>query len=128
MAKTNKLKFSKKEWFWYILSLTVVFVGLVFAIIGIIGSHLPVKASDNWVTISEKAWLSNWSNMGYRLWGIILILAGTAVFCFCLTMFAREGDRDSERALRRAQRLAAANAVKQEQPAVVEAEEVAPKA
>ncbi len=122
MAKTKKFNFSKKEWFFYILSLTVIFVGLVFAIIGIIGSHLPVKASDNWVTISENAWLTNWSHMGYRLWGIILLLAGTAVFCLSLTLFAREGDRDSERAARRAQRLAATNLSTEEK--VVEAEEV----
>lgn len=122
MAKTKKFNFSKKEWFFYILSLTVIFVGLVFAIIGIIGSHLPVKASDNWVTISENAWLANWSHMGYRIWGIILLLAGTAVFCLSLTLFAREGDRDSERAARRAQRLAATNISTEEK--VVEAEEV----
>ena len=122
MAKTKKFNFSKKEWFFYILSLTVIFVGLVFAIIGIIGSHLPVKASDNWVTISENVWLTNWSHMGYRIWGIILLLAGTAVFCLSLTLFAREGDRDSERAARRAQRLAATNISTEEK--VVEAEEV----
>ena len=111
MAKEKKLKLSKKEWFWYGLCLFLAFVGLVFAVIGIIGTHLPVKASDNWVTVSEKAWLSNWSHMGYRQWGIALLCGGLALFALLLTFFSRESDRDNERAIRRAQRLAAMNQV-----------------
>lgn len=106
MAKEKKFNFSKKEWAWYIICLFIAFVGLVFAIIGIIGDHLPVKASDNWVRISEAAWLTNWSPMGYRYWGIILLCGGLVIFSFALTFFSRESDRDSERAARRAQRLA----------------------
>ena len=120
MAKQKKFNFSKKEWFWYILTLSLAFVGLVFAIIGIIGDHLPVKASENWVSISEKAWLSNWSHMGYRYWGIILLCGGLIIFSLALTLFSRESDRDNERALRRAQRLAAMDQASN----VVEAEEV----
>ena len=83
MANQKKLNLSKKEWFWYILTLFLAFVGLVFAIIGIIGDHLPV------------------------------------IFSFALTFFSRESDRDNERAIRRAQRLAAMS----EAENVVEAEE-----
>ena len=72
----------------------------------IVGDHLPVKASDNWVIISEKAWLSNWSGLGYRFWGIILVVAAAVLSAIVLTVSAREGDRDTERAQRRAQRLA----------------------
>lgn len=116
MAKkeSKKLNLSKKEWFWYILTLSIAFVGLVFAIIGIIGDHLPVKGSDNWVATSEAAWLTNWSHMGYRYWGIILLVGGLVAFSLCLVLFSRESDRDSERASRRAQRLAAMSAVSQE--------------
>ena len=103
----KKFNFSKKEWAFYIVTLLIAFTGLVFAIIGIIGDHLPVKASENWVAISEKAWLTSWSPMGYRYWGIILLCGGLIIFSFALTFFSRESDRDSERAARRAQRLAA---------------------
>ena len=113
MAKDKKFNFSKKEWAWYIITLSLAFIGLVFAIIGVIGDHLPVKASDNWVRISEAAWLSNWSHMGYRYWGIILLGGGLVIFSLALTFFSRESDRDSERAARRAQRLAAMNQVKE---------------
>ena len=57
--------------------------------------------------------------MGYRYWGIILLAAGTLIGCTALTMFARSGDRDSERALRRAQRLSVTS---EEEPVVKEVE------
>lgn len=97
---------SRKEITWYVIAGILAFVGLVFVVFGIVGDHLPVLSSDNWVLISENAWLKNWSGMGYRYWGLILLAAGTAIAVTSLAFFARSGDRDSERAARRAQRLA----------------------
>ena len=42
------------------------------------------------------------------LLGLILFLIGSLLAVICLAVFAREGDRDAERALRRAQRLGVA--------------------
>ena len=101
--KTKKL--SIKETVWYLISAFFGLAGLVFLVVGIVGEHLPVLASENGILLSEKAWLTNWSPLGYRYWGIILILAATLLAVICLTLFAREGDRDVERAARRAQRV-----------------------
>lgn len=98
-------KITKKEIVFYVIAGVIGIVGLFSLVLGIVGEHLPVLASDNWILTSEAAWLSNWSHMGYRFWGLILIGAATLLACVCLTLFAREGDRDQERALRRAQRL-----------------------
>ena len=117
--KKKKTSLPRKEIAWYVFDSFLAVVGLTFIVIGIVGDHLPVKSSDNWVLISEAAWLSNWSHMGYRYWGIILLAAGTLIGCTALTMFARSGDRDSERALRRAQRLAVTS---EEEPVVKEVE------
>ena len=117
--KKKKTSLPRKEIAWYVFSSFLAVVGLTFIVIGIVGDHLPVKSSDNWVLISEAAWLSNWSHMGYRYWGIILLAVGTLIGCTALTMFARSGDRDSERALRRAQRLAVTS---EEEPVVKEVE------
>lgn len=119
MATKQKAKIKKKEIFWYALASVIALTGLVFVVFGIIGDHLPVLASDNWVRNSEKAWLIPWLNFGYRQAGIILILIGAFIAMLALTLFAREGDRDAERNLRRAQRLAI------EQEPVAEAEVVA---
>lgn len=102
----KKIHLKKKEIVCYCIAGFLAFVGLVFLVFGIVGDHLPVKASDNWILISEKAWLSNWSQIGYRYWGIILILVGAVFAAIVLTVSAKEGDRDTERAQRRAQRLA----------------------
>ena len=117
--KKKKTSLPRKEIAWYVFASFLAVVGLTFIVIGIVGDHLPVKSSDNLVLISEAAWLSNWSHMGYRYWGIILLAAGTLIGCTALTMFARSGDRDSERALRRAQRLAVTS---EEEPVVKEVE------
>ena len=117
--KKKKISLPRKEIAWYVFASFLAVVGLTFIVIGIVGDHLPVKSSDNWVLISEAAWLSNWSHMGYRYWGIILLAAGTLIGCTALTMFARSGDRDSERALRRAQRLSVTS---EEEPVVKEVE------
>ena len=103
--KEKTKKISKKEIVWYSIAGFIGFVGLFFLILGIVGENLPVVYSDNWILYSEPLWLSNWSGMGYRYWGLILFLAGSLLAVICLSVFARETDRDSERASRRAQRL-----------------------
>ena len=103
--KEKTKKISKKEIVWYSIAGFIGFVGLFFLILGIVGENLPVVYSDNWILYSEPLWLSNWSGMGYRYWGLILFLAGSLLAVICLSIFARETDRDSERASRRAQRL-----------------------
>lgn len=109
MSKAKKLTLTKKEIVFYAIAAFLATVGLVFLVFGIVGTYLPVLASDNWILVSENAWLTNWSHMGYRYWGLILIGVGAIIAIICLTYFAKAGDRDEERALRRAQRLAIAS-------------------
>ena len=115
---TKKTFLPRKELVWYAIAATLATLGLVFLVFGIIGSHLPVKASDNWVKNSENTWLVPWSKMGYRWWGLIILGVGLAIGIIALCVFARSGDRDSERAQRRAQRLA----LEEEEEEVVEVE------
>ncbi len=125
--KNTQKKLPGKELAWYIIAGFIALVGLVFLVFGIIGAHYPGLASDNWVAISEAAWLTNWSKMGYRWWGLILLGVGAVLAAICLNVFARSGDRDEERALRRQQRLALEQeAASEAQPEIVpvESEEV----
>ena len=108
MSKTPK-KLSNKEIAWYVVASIIATVGLVFLVFGIVGDHFPGDFKDNWIASSENGWLKNWSNMGYRWWGLILLGIAAFIAIVSLTVFAKEGDRDSERALRRAQRLAMAS-------------------
>lgn len=79
-------------------------LALIFLSFGIAGDHFAGKASENWVSASEKAWLA-WSKMGYRWWGVIDLAAGALITVIALNATARTDDRDEERALRRKQRL-----------------------
>ena len=109
MAKKSPKKISKKERNWYIFASIVATIGLLFLIFGIIGDHFPGNYADNWVASSENGWLKNWSKLGYRYWGLILLGIGALVAIISLTVFAKEGDRDAERAARKAQRLGLAS-------------------
>lgn len=122
MEKKSTKKLSTKEIVWYSIAAFFALAGLVFLVVGIVGEHLPMLASENGILISEKAWLTSWSPLGYRYWGIILVGAAALLAVVCLTLFAREGDRDSERALRRAQRLGIAKEEATEVPSEPKAE------
>lgn len=122
MASPKK---NKKETAWYVFAALIGLTGIVFLVFGIVGDHFPGLYSDNWIASSENAWLTNWSHMGYRWWGIILIIAAAVIASIALTVFAKEDDRDSERMLRRQQRLAMSAVVDEvpaEQPSSDEAD------
>lgn len=115
MSETKARKLTGKELTWYIVAGVIALLGLLFVLFAVIGDFLPVLSSKNWVSESEKVWLTSWSPLGYRWWGLIFLGAGTLISVISLSVFAREGDRDEERALRRAQRLALEAEVSSEQ-------------
>ena len=105
MAEKKARKLTGKELVWYVIAGVLALLGLIFIVFAIIGDFLPVLAEDNWVTQSEAVWLTSWTPMGYRYWGLTLIGVAAVVAAIALNFFAREGDKDEERAIRRAQRL-----------------------
>ena len=100
-------KLSSKELFWYVLAGLLGVTGLTFLVFGIVGDHFPGLYEDNWIAASENGWLKNWSGLGYRYWGIILLCGAAFIAIVALAVFAKEGDRDVDRERRRAQRLGA---------------------
>ena len=105
MAKSPK-KISNKELTWYVIAIIIGVVGLTSLVFGIIGEHFPGLYSDNWIAAGEAGWIKAWSGLGYRWWGIILLAIAVFLAVVVGNVFAKEGDRDVERALRRQQRLA----------------------
>ena len=122
MAEKKARKLSGKELAWYIVAGVLALLGLIFIVFAIVGDFLPVLAEDNWVTNSEAVWLTSWTPFGYRYWGLILISAAGVIAAIALNYYAREGDKDEERALRRAQRLGLVDEDVVEAPAGSEAE------
>lgn len=105
MAEKKARKLTGIELAWYIFAGLVALLGIIFIVFAIIGDFIPALAEDNWVLQSEKVWLTSWTPMGYRYWGLTLIGVAAVVAAIALNYFAREGDKDEERAIRRAQRL-----------------------
>ena len=105
MAEKKARKLSGRELAWYIVASAFALLGLIFIVFAIVGDFLPVLAEDNWVTNSEAVWLTSWTPFGYRYWGLILFAIAGVIAALALNYYAREGDKDEERALRRAQRL-----------------------
>lgn len=90
-------KIEKKELRLYIASGLVAIVGVVFLILGIVGSHLSPR-SDLY-KIQE--------NFSWRYIGLIIIAASVIFALIVLLYFAKKVDRISDRELRRKQRLSA---------------------
>ncbi len=125
MAASPK-KISNKELFWYVLAIIIGVLGLVSLVFGIVGEHFPGLYSDNWIAASENGWIKAWSGLGYRWWGIILIAIAVFITVVACNVFAKEGDRDVERALRRQQRLAMNKPAPAQEPVDVPTKDVKP--
>lgn len=117
MAKSTTSKISGWEKFWIVLASLFIVAGLFFAILGIVGSHLSLAYSDNWILNSQSAFEAK-IHLSYRWFGVILLLVGAVVGVISLNLFERKSDADAERAERRAQRMKIiSNSEKDEKPA-----------
>lgn len=97
-------RFSRWEIFWIVLTSIIGFGGLFMLVLGLVGSFLPVLNSENWI-LSSQATFKDATGLTYIWFGAIVIVIDAIVACIYLNYFAKRSDMDSERALRRAQRL-----------------------
>ena len=102
--KTRKQKLTTGEILWTAICSLIAFGGLFMVILGIVGDYLPVKASENWILLGEASFQST-MKMNYRWFGVLILLADAIISVIYLNYYAKKGDIDEERALRRQQRL-----------------------
>ena len=105
----KKHHYKGSEITWDIIAGIFVLAGLAFIVIGIVGYSLNVVPSDNWVILSQDAWLTNWSHIGYFYWGLILFAVGIIILLISLAFFAKIYDRNYDKVQRRQQRMATIN-------------------
>ena len=72
-----------------------------------IGHFMPGSVEDNFVKQAEKNIVLN-----FTWWGLILIGVAAVIAIIVLLVFAKQADRDTEKTIRRQQRLASANVMK----------------
>jgi hypothetical protein len=116
----KKNKMTKGEIAWTVIAGLIAFGGLFLVVLGFVGDYLPVKSSENWILIGETAFKSV-MKMPYRWFGVILVIGAAFIEVISLNYYARKGDIDEERALRRQQRLQVISASAEADKAVANA-------
>jgi len=101
--------------------------GLTYTVLGLIGDNLQINSSQNYLKQASDA-IANIFGLGFFGWGLIIFSIGAVIAITVLLIFARNTDRDYERAQRRAARLARNRNVGEQQPQVIDAEVGEPKA
>lgn len=118
MKKTKKITLHPVEWVFYTIACLVATLGLTSLVFGIVGHHLSVPLSDNWIKGFEAKIV-----LDLRIWGMILIASAALIAIIILAIFAQSADRKYEKSLRRQQRLSSAAVSEMEiKPAVQEVE------
>lgn len=97
MLKKFLKKVSLNELIWYIASIFIMIIGLIFIILGIVGDSLPV---DNPLRKVQE-------NFSWRYIGLIIFAFAVIVFIIVLLIYGKKAERVMDREARRKQRLQA---------------------
>lgn len=116
------------EYFWYILTGLVGVWGLTYIVLGIVIQNIPDKAEDEGIKLVNTQFTKTFG-LDFFGWGLIILAIAAVAAVIVLLVFSNKVDRDYEKNVRRAQRLAQLEAEElkeeQEQQEIIDAE-VAP--
>ena len=79
--------------------------GLTYTVLGLIADNLAVPSAQNHLKQASDQ-IAKLFGLGFFGWGLIIFSIGTVIATIVLLSYARNTDRDYERAQRRAARLA----------------------
>ena len=124
---TKKFPLHPFELVWYILVGLVGIWGLTYIVLGTIASYLPIQSEDpDLVKANDK--ILELFKLDMLGWGLIILAIAAVAAVVVLILFSNKVDRDYEKNVRRAQRLAQLEAEEakeesiEEQKIVVDAE------
>ena len=128
-VKKNAKKFPLHpfELVWYILVGLVGIWGLTYIVLGTIASYLPIQSEDPALVKANDKILELFK-LDMLGWGLIILAIAAVAAVVVLILFSNKVDRDYEKNVRRAQRLAQLEAEEakeesiEEQKIVVDAE------
>ena len=106
-AKANKKKFPLHpfELVWYILTGLVGAWGLTYIVLGLIAENLPTKVKDEGL-VKINAEFAKTFKLDFFGWGLIILAIAAVAAVIVLLLFSNKVDRDYEKNVRRAQRMA----------------------
>lgn len=123
----KKLPLHPFEFVWYILVGLVGIWGLTYIVLGLVATHLPISTEDpGLVEANEK--ILELFKLDMLGWGLIILAIAAVAAVVVLVLFSNKVDRDYEKNVRRAQRLAQLEAEEakeeniEEQKIVIDAE------
>ena len=124
---TKKFPLHPFELVWYILVGLVGIWGLTYIVLGTIASYLPIQSEDQALVKANNKILELFK-LNMLGWGLIILGIAAVAAVVVLILFSNKVDRDYEKNVRRAQRLAQLEAEEakeesiEEQKIVVDAE------
>ena len=131
--KDPSLKQNKKkmpihpfELVWYIICGLVGIWGITYIVLGLVAEYLPAKYQDG-EYVKANAKFAEIFKLDWFGWGLIILAIAAVAAVIVLLIFSNKVDRNYEKSVRRAQRLAQLEQeeAKEEQKQIVDAE-VAP--
>ena len=93
------------ELVWYILCGLVGIWGLTYIVLGIVEQNLPISTEDAKLTEANAVIVEKFK-LGFLAWGLIILAIAAVAIVVVLLIFSAKVDRDYEKNVRRAQRLA----------------------
>ncbi|MBO4286492.1 MAG: hypothetical protein J5880_04080 [Bacilli bacterium] len=105
MPKNNQKEFTLFEKICYPVCGALMLWGLTYTVLGLIGDNLQVASSDNYLKQASDE-IAKLFGLGFFGWGLIIFSIGAVIATVVLLVYARNTDRDYEKAQRRAARLA----------------------
>ena len=121
----KKLPLHPFEFIWYILCGLVGIWGLTYIVLGIVIQNLPVKAEATDFEEANAKFIETFK-LDFFGWGLIILAIAAVAVVVVLLLFSNKVDRDYEKNVRRAQRLAQLEAEEEKEEAPVVDAEVEP--
>ena len=102
---TKKFPLHPFELVWYILVGLVGIWGLTYIVLGLVASYLPIRTEDPGLVKANDKILELFK-LDFLGWGLIILAIAAVAAVVVLILFSNKVDRDYEKNVRRAQRLA----------------------
>ena len=106
-AKANRKRFPLHpfELVWYILTGLVGAWGLTYIVLGLVVQNLPTKSKDEGLVKASGEFAKTFK-LDFFGWGLIILAIAAVAAVVVLLLFSNKVDRDYEKNVRRAQRMA----------------------
>ena len=122
-VKSNKKKLPLHpfELVWYALCALVGIWGLTYIVLGLVAENLPITSEDKGL-VKVSADFAKTFGLDFLGWGLIILAIAGVAAVVVLLLFSHTVDRDYEKNVRRAQRLAQLEAEEAKEEAAQEAQ------